>query len=151
MTYEGDQMKQISVAFVGIVLGSVLTLGCGSGEQSGANTDAPAPAPPTGQGVEVTFRSEPDPPNTGENTFEAMVMSGGQPVTDADVSVEFFMAAMPAMNLAEMRNTVPLKHEGAGRYRGTGNVMMAGAWDATVSVKRNGQEIGTRKVSVVAK
>ena len=61
------------------------------------------------------------------------------------------MAAMPAMNMAEMRNTVPLKHEGAGRYRGTGNVMMAGAWDATVSVKRNGQEIGTRKVSVIAK
>jgi hypothetical protein len=151
MTYEGDQMKQVSVAFGVIVLGSVLTLGCGSGEQSGANTDAPSPAPPTGQGVEVTFRSEPDPPNTGENMFEAMVMSGGQPVTDADVSVEFFMAAMPAMNMAEMRNTVPLKHEGAGRYRGTGNVMMAGAWDATVSVKRNGQEIGTRKVSVVAK
>ena len=51
---------------------------------------------------------------TGENNFEVMVMSGGQPVTDADVSVEFFMAAMPAMNMPEMRNSVPLKHGGGG-------------------------------------
>jgi hypothetical protein len=87
----------------------------------------------------------------GENTFEAMVMMGGQPVTDADVSVELFMAAMPSMNMAEMRNSVALKHEGGGRYRGMGNVMMAGSWDATVSVKRGGQEMGAAKVAIVAK
>jgi Cu(I)/Ag(I) efflux system membrane fusion protein/cobalt-zinc-cadmium efflux system membrane fusion protein len=79
-----------------------------------------------------------------------MVMAGGQPVTDADVSLEFFMPAMPAMKMAEMRNSVPLKHEGAGRYRGAGNVMMAGSWDVTVSVKRNGQEIGSHKLEVAA-
>ena len=78
-------------------------------------------------------------------------MTGGQPVTDADVSVELFTAAMPSMNMPEMRNTVALKHEGGGRYRGTGNVMMAGSWDATVSVKRDGQEVGARKVPIVAK
>jgi hypothetical protein len=80
-----------------------------------------------------------------------MVTEGGQPVTDADVSVELFMAAMPSMNMAEMKNSVPLKHEGNGRYRGAGNVMMAGRWDATVSVKRGGQEIGNRRVAIVAK
>jgi hypothetical protein len=53
-------------------------------------------------------------------------MMGRQSVTDADVSVELFMAAMPSMKMPEMRNTVPLKHEGGGRYRGTGNVMMTG-------------------------
>ena len=145
-------MKPIKVGLGAVVLGGVFVLGCGGGQNNSSDTTTPpAPQASASQTVDVTFRSEPDPPNTGENTFEAMVMSGGQPVTDADVSVEFFMAAMPAMNMAEMRNTVPLKHEGAGRYRGTGNVMMAGAWEATVSVKRNGQEIGTRKVSVVAK
>jgi len=80
-----------------------------------------------------------------------MVMSGGQPVTDADVSVEFFMPAMPAMNMAEMRNTVALRHEGSGRYRGAGNVMMAGNWDATVSVRRGGEVIGSQKFPVTAK
>jgi hypothetical protein len=29
--------------------------------------------------------------------------------------------------------------------------MMAGSWDATVSVKRNGQDVGARKVPLVAK
>jgi hypothetical protein len=58
---------------------------------------------------------------------------------------------MPAMNMAEMRNTVALTHEGNGRYRGAGNVMMAGNWDATVSVTRGGEVIGSRKFPVTAK
>jgi uncharacterized GH25 family protein len=103
------------------------------------------------QTVDITFKSEPDPPKMGENTFEVMVMAKGQPITDADVAVEFFMAAMPSMNMAEMRNSVPLKHEGDGRYSGAGNVMMAGAWDATVTVRRGGQDLGSRKFSVTAK
>jgi uncharacterized GH25 family protein len=110
-----------------------------------------APQSTTTQNLDITFKSEPDPPKMGENTFEAMVMANGQPVSDADVAVEFFMAAMPSMNMAEMRNSVPLKHEGEGRYRGAGNVMMAGAWDATVTVKRGGQDLGSKKFSVTAK
>ena len=73
------------------------------------------------------------------------------PVTDADVVVEFYMPAMPAMKMAEMRNSVPLKHEGGGRYRGTGNVMMAGGWDTTVRATRGGQEIGSKTFTVTAK
>ena len=30
---------------------------------------------------EIMFRSEPDPPVTGDNTFEVMLMQGGQPVS----------------------------------------------------------------------
>ena len=78
-------------------------------------------------------------------------MMGGQPVTDGDVSLELFMPAMPSMKMPEMRNSVALKHEGGGRYGGMGSVMMAGSWDATVSVKRAGQDLGTHKVVVVAK
>jgi hypothetical protein len=149
-------MRRISMALGVAVLGGVLAAACGGGEPSTADTNAatPAPAPPGEKpafNVDVTLSTTPDPPKMGENTFEAMVMMGGQPVTDADVSVELFMPAMPAMNMAEMRNSVALKHEGGGRYRGTGNVMMAGGWDATVSVKRDGMEIGARKVSITAK
>jgi hypothetical protein len=103
------------------------------------------------QDIDVTFKTEPDPARVGENTFEAMVMAGGQPVTDAGASVEFVMPAMPSMNMPEMRSTVALKHDGSGRYRGTGKVEMAGAWDATVKVTRSGREIGSRKFSVTAK
>ena len=140
----------------GTVVG-LLAAGCGGGTQQGqeqgttpAPTAAAATSPATGP-VEITLTSQPDPPATGENTFDVMVMQGGQPVTDADVSVEFFMAAMPQMKMPAMKNSVTLKHEGGGRYRGTGNVMMAGNWDVTVMAMRGGQEIGTRKLTVTAK
>ena len=151
-------MKCFNVALGVAVLGGMLAVACSGGEQTSTTSDTPAPAAqgpgassqaPAGN-VEITLTTQPDPPRMGETTFEAMVMSGGQPVTDADVSVELFMAAMPAMKMPEMRNTVALKHEGGGRYRGTGNVMMAGSWDATVSVRRGGQEVGASKVPLVA-
>ena len=154
-------MTGIRVALAIALLGGVLAAACGSGgEQQQNNNMGNMPMPP-GQApasnsapagsVEIALTSQPDPPQTGETTFEATVTEGGQPVTNADVSVELFMAAMPNMNMPEMRNSIALKHEGSGRYRGAGNVMMAGSWDATVSVKRGGQEIGNRKVSIVAK
>ena len=142
-----------------IVLGLTMVAACGGGSQETPATEtmpmpapaaqAPAAAPATGN-VEITLTTQPNPPKMGETTFEAMVMQGGQPVTDADVSVELFMPAMPVMKMPEMKSSTPLKHEGGGRYRGAGNVMMAGSWDATVSVKRGGQEVGTHKVPVVA-
>jgi len=140
-------MKRMSIAMALTATLALFTAACGGGQPSSESTEPAAP----GQNAEVTFRSEPDPPRMGDNTLEVMVMSGGQPVTDADVTVEFFMPAMPAMNMAEMRNTVPLKHEGGGMYRGAGNVMMAGNWDVTVMAMRGGQEIGRRLVAVTAK
>lgn len=149
-------MKRFCVALGVAVIGGVLAAGCGGGgEQQNSNmanmpaAQAPAVAPATGN-VEITLTTQPNPPKMGETTFEAMVMQGGQPVTDADVSVELFMPAMPAMKMPEMKSSTALKHEGGGRYRGAGNVMMAGSWDATVSVKRGGQEVGTHKVPLVA-
>jgi hypothetical protein len=61
------------------------------------------------------------------------------------------MAAMPSMNMAEMRSNVPLTHQGDGRYRGTGSVPMSGAWDANLMVMRNGQHLGGRTITIVAK
>ena len=87
----------------------------------------------------------------GENTFEVMVTEGAKPVVDADVSLELFMAAMPSMNMPEMRTNVPLTHAGEGRYRGTGSVSMGGAWDANVMVMRGGQHLGGRTITIVAK
>jgi len=126
---------------------------CGGGQPAPADEAAPAAsAPASGATQELDIRlSEPAQPRSGENTFEVMVMQGSQPVTDADVSVELHMAAMPSMNMPEMRNTVTLQHEGEGRYRGTGNVMMAGSWDATIMVMRGGQHLGDRTMAIIAK
>ncbi len=78
-------------------------------------------------------------------------MEGTKPVVDADVSLELFMAAMPSMNMPEMRTAVPLTHAGDGRYRGTASVAMGGAWDANVMVMRGGQHLGDRTITIVAK
>jgi hypothetical protein len=100
--------------------------------------------------LDITFTSKPSPPKSGENTFEVTVKdASGKPVTDAEVSAMFYMAAMGAM--PEMKNTVTLKHQKEGRYVGTGQVMMAGKWDVTVSVKRAEKEIGSKKFPITAK
>ena len=89
---------------------------------------------------------------TGANEFEVMVKGAdGKPISDADVSVLFVMPAMPAMKMAEMRNDVKLKPSGPGMYMGSGNVMMAGKWNVTVSVKKNGKEVGQKKLALTAK
>src|SRR3989442_14232749 len=105
-----------------------------------------------GTQLDITLQSKPDPPKAGENQFEATVKkSAATPIDDAQVTVQFFMAAMPPMNMAAMRSEVKLLPVGGGVYRGTGNVMIAGRWDVTVSVTRNGQRLGSKQMTVVAR
>lgn len=133
----------------GVIAAAVMAVGCGSGEPEGERT--PSASSPAVQGMDITLRTTPDPVSTGENTFEVMVMQDGKPVTDATVSTEFYMPAMPSMNMAEMRTKTDLTHAGSGTYRGTGQVTMAGDWDVTVTVMRGGQEIGRRTVKLTAR
>ena len=117
------------------------------------NVPAPAAslAPATAGSAEIRFTSDPETPKMGDNTFEVMVRQNGKPVDDANVSVEFFMPAMPQMNMKEMRTTADLTPAGNGMYRGMDQVMMAGNWDVTVMAMRNGQEIGSKKLTVAAR
>ena len=101
--------------------------------------------------LDIAFASSPKPTKTGDNTFEVIVKdAAGMPVTGEDVTVLLFMPAMPAMKMAEMRNEVKLKHVGAGKYTGTGQVMMKGIWTVTVSVKENGAEVSQKKLTLTA-
>jgi hypothetical protein len=140
-------MKRLACVF-GVV---VMAAACGGGSAP-AEQAAPESAPATIAGDQLDIRlSNPAEPRIGENTFEVVVMQGSQPVADADVSLELFMAAMPSMNMPEMRVNVPLTAAGEGRYRGTGSVSMGGAWDANVMVMRGGQHLGDRTITIVAK
>jgi nitrogen fixation protein FixH len=103
-------------------------------------------------GTQITFRTVPDPPKTGDNQLEATVKDArGNPIDDAEVTVQFFMPAMPTMNMPAMKSDAKLAPAGGGVYRGTGQVMMAGRWDATVTVVRGGQRLGTKQLPVVAR
>jgi nitrogen fixation protein FixH len=120
--------------------------------ESAETTQRPAAAPAaSASGVSIQFTSEPDPPVSGDNQVEVVVMENGAPVTDATVEAVFAMPAMPSMNMPAMRSAAPLTHAGEGRYRGTGQLSMGGTWNVAVTASRNGQEIGRQTLSVVAK
>ena len=140
-----------ALALVAVMLGAAA---CGRSEQANqapAVSEAPAAAPAGSGSVEITFKTDPDPAKTGDNVLEVMVMQDGKPVSDAAVSAEFYMPAMPAMKMAEMRSKADLSSAGDGVYRGNGQVMMAGNWEVTVMAMRNGQELGSKKLTVTAK
>jgi multidrug efflux pump subunit AcrA (membrane-fusion protein) len=116
--------------------------------QAPSNTPFEAASP----GLDVTFRTEPDPPRTGENTFVVVLKDGnGQPIADADVKVVLFMPPMPTMNMPAARSEATLVAAGGGLYRGAAEVMIPGRWTVTVTVARAGKPLGARQFAVVAK
>ena len=111
-----------------------------------ASSDAASPA------LDVTFRTEPDPPRTGDTTLVVGLKdSNGQPIADADVKVVLFMPPMPTMNMPAARSEATLVAAGGGLYRGTAEVMIPGRWTVTVNVARGGNPLGARQFAVVAK
>jgi Cu(I)/Ag(I) efflux system membrane fusion protein len=142
---EGDQVATGAAFFLDSE--SQLRASLQGYEAAVAPTAAAAPA-----GAQITFRTLPDPPKIGDNQMEVTVMdAGGKPIDAAEVSVQFLMPAMPTMNMPAMRSEAKLAPAGGGVYRGSGQVMMAGRWEATVTVVRGGQRLGIKQLPVVAK
>ena len=82
-------------------------------------------------------------PSAGQDKFEVTIKdANGKPVTDVDVSLQLTMAAMPTM-----KSEVKTKLE-EGKYTGTGQMSMAGAWNVTITVKRDGKQIAEKKSTV---
>ena len=160
MTTRTYVMAAVRIAVLGVFcLGSAVA-GCSRSDEAAApggttpgqgSTPAGQPAS-DGQRVAIEFRSDPDPPTWGNNTFEVTVAQpDGSPVTDATVETVFSMPAMPSMNMPAMRSTTALPHQGAGRYRGTGELSMGGTWNVIVTVARGTEELGRRTFSVIAR
>jgi YtkA-like len=114
-----------------------------------AASPAAAQAKPKAKGLDIMLM-QPKAVKAGANDFEVMVKGADEkPLSGADVSVLFVMPKTATM--AEMRNEVKLKPSGAGMYMGSGNVMMAGTWNVTVSVKQSGKEVGHKTLALTAK
>lgn len=151
-----DSESQLQAALGGIALSGMVTGTVGpkgkepvlslSKEKAGGEK---GPAP---EKLRIEFRSEPDPPKTGENTFQVKLADpSGKPIPDAEVSVVFYMPAMPSMGMPAMRTETKLKSAGGGQYRGAGQVVMGGAWEVTVTAQKGGQLLGSARFRVNAK
>jgi YtkA-like len=133
-------------AAIGLLL-ACLAAGCSNNAPGTSVTQGTT----TGAGMEIQFRSEADPPASGDNTFEVIVAKDGVRVDDAQVNAALSMPAMPSMNMPEMHTSATLEPAGDGRYRGTARLSMPGTWNVRVTVTRNGQELGIKTLSIVAK
>lgn len=134
--------RECAILGLGLAI-SLFVSGCGPARQE---------QPAASQGVALDFRSDPDPLKAGDNSIEVTVRQpDGTPVTDAMVTAVFLMPAMPAMNMPAMRSETQLAHVDGGRYRGTGQLSMAGTWNVTVTATREGEPVGRRSFSIVAK
>jgi Cu(I)/Ag(I) efflux system membrane fusion protein/cobalt-zinc-cadmium efflux system membrane fusion protein len=99
----------------------------------------------------LELSSDPTPPHKGGNVFRVKLTdASGAPISGAEVSVTFFMPAMPAMGMAAMRTPVTLSDKGNGLYEGSGQLESGGTWQVTILAKKNGQLIATKQLSVNA-
>ena len=99
----------------------------------------------------VELSSDPTTARKGNNIFRVKVTdANGAPISGAEVSVTFFMPAMPAMGMAAMRTPFTLSDKGNGLYEGSGQLESGGTWQVTILAKKNGQLIATKQLSVNA-
>ncbi|HTF65907.1 MAG TPA: FixH family protein, partial [Edaphobacter sp.] len=116
----------------------------------GAGRNAPPANAPAAQ-INIDFTTDPNPPQKGSNVFRVKLSNAdGSPMTGAEVSAAFYMAAMPAMGMAAMNATTKLNDKGNGLYEGAGVLGSGGTWQVTISVKKNGQVIATKQLRVNA-
>lgn len=99
----------------------------------------------------IELTTEPTPPHRGNNTIRVkLAEAGGSPISGAEVSVTFYMPAMPAMGMAAMRTPVSVADKGNGIYEGPAQLDSGGTWQVTIVAKKNRQTVASKQLSVNA-
>jgi Cu(I)/Ag(I) efflux system membrane fusion protein/cobalt-zinc-cadmium efflux system membrane fusion protein len=133
-----DSESQLQAA-----LGSYTPPPPGAGAAGGTNPSA-APA-------NLEFTTVPSPPHKGDNLFRVKLTGqSGATVTGAQITVTFFMPAMPAMGMAAMRTVSNLNDKGGGQYEGTGDLGSGGTWQVTIVAQKSGQTLANKQLTVSA-
>jgi len=113
---------------------------------------APAAGNAMAEAAKIEFTTHPDPPHMGDNQLNVQLSGeNGTTFSGADVTVQFFMAAMPQMGMAAMSATAKLTEKSPGVYEGSAALAMGGDWRVTVTAMHGGRVIATKKLSVNAK
>lgn len=134
-----------------------------SESQLQAAAGAFVPPPPgvganaSGQAVEsvpqasIEFTSEPTPMVRGHNKLLVTLRdSKGAAIAGAQVTVSFYMAAMPAMGMAAMRAQGAGADQGNGVYAAEIDLPSGGTWKMTINAAKDGRSIASKQVDVSA-
>jgi RND family efflux transporter MFP subunit len=117
------------------------------GAGAAASMNRPEGAPQ----ANVDLTSDPSPPRKGGNVFQVKLTgANGAPIAGAQVSLAFFMPAMPAMGMAAMKANVDLSDKGNGMYEGKGDLESGGTWQVSIVARQNGTVIASKQLSVNA-
>ncbi len=157
----GEQAGEDFVVLRGLTAGERIVTSANflvdSESQLQAALGAFAPPPP-GAGAAAAMNapqgnaelsSTPDPPRKGNNSFRVKLTdSKGAAISGAQVTVTFFMPAMPAMGMAAMRTVVNLTEKQNGIYEGSGQLGSGGTWQVTIVARKNGQTVVSKQMNV---
>ncbi len=69
-------------------------------------------------------------------------------MTGAQVTVTFYMAAMPAMGMAAIKTVINATDKGGGMYEGAGDLGSGGTWQVTIMASQNGQVVASKQLSL---
>src|SRR5229473_2655919 len=106
---------------------------------------------PAQEQANAELTTDPDPPHKGSNIVRVKVTGqDGKPITGANVTVTFFMAAMPAMGMASMKTVIDASDKGGGLYEGKGDLGSGGTWQVTIRAQQNGQTIVNKQLTLNA-
>ncbi len=116
----------------------------GSLEQASAAQATASPAT-------IALTTEPSPPQRGSNVVRvALNDSAGKPIAGAEVSVVFFMPAMPAMQMAAIKAQAAATEQSPGHYVGSIELQSGGTWQVTVVATKAGHQLASRELSISA-
>ncbi len=104
-----------------------------------------------GQQVSAELTTDPSPSHKGKNRLQVkLTASDGKPLAGAKVTVRFYMAAMPAMGMAEMNVTSQLSDQSNGTYAGEVELGSGGTWQVTITAEQGGKMVVTKRVNLSA-
>src|SRR5579863_9837419 len=99
----------------------------------------------------IGFTSDPTPLVRGHNKVTVTLRdSKGAPISGAQVTVSFYMAAMPAMGMAAMHAQGMADDQGNGTYSTNIELPSGGTWSLTIAASKGGNMIATKQADVSA-
>lgn len=102
-------------------------------------------------GATIEMTTDPNPPYRGHNKVTCTLRDArGAAVIGADVSVTFFMAAMPAMGMPATRIQAKAAEQGNGTYVADVNLESGGTWQVTIMAQKGGSQLAMRQLEVSA-